>query len=767
MPWSSCRFDLRALLIAISAALSMGWFSSASAQESVARIPVTIVSGRLVVAVQLAAQKRIAANLFIDFESTVGLVLHNRAAQGIVAENDDGTGNPITIHLPDLDIPVERRELGEEKFYEDFTKWYSKELGENAIVGTIGARILSNYHVTFDLAAGMIELSAPHAALAPERRQDSGGEVVSATILDDIVWLPVSYGAGRRGVIGLGTTWYDTRIDRDLAEELGKPAGDIGPARLGNVDLDSIVALRPERVNHVHPDGVFGMLGLNVLEHFRVEVDRTNRSVRFTPTAPATFPTADREFFKARVRDEAAAIAKWLEQFPNARLRLEAAKLLVDLRLAEGASEPEIRSALVAVQDAGPSDLRATSALELLRQMQQAGRNDYAKIAGELGISAGRSDRYPEVVHRLHGKLGSILLEEGDRRAAWKHLLSAAFGLPEDGPINLDLARCYEAEGRFTRAYSRYLQALLSAESGADAIDGLERTQPKLPDLEAFSVESVERMIEGKVEGFGVATRYLPEDGKQPNRAVLVEYFSNADFEFEIGVVLGRDGLRDHFGKERAILVRYDVPKSSLEALVNPLAIAAWKRVGGQDLAHRADGIVELPIAARARFKNDVFEACRRAIVDRLAIPSQHRIEVEASVDRERIRGRATFHGPECAAYAEILAIERGVLHPGKSKIVVHRNVARAALTPRSEGVPYEPVDDAMSVEFDRSIAEIVAENGAFLDAEAKAGRGDVSRISVRIDPKQISIVAVLRDAETHEVLQAIQFDPELPESMR
>ena len=86
-------------------------------------------------------------------------------------------------------------------------------------------------------------------------------------------------------------------------------------------------------------------------------------------------------------------------------------------------------------------------------------------IAGELGIANGREDRYPDAVHKLHAHMGSIQLQQGARRDAWKHLLSAAFGLPEDGPLNLDLARCYEEDGRFSRAYSRYLQALLSPES--------------------------------------------------------------------------------------------------------------------------------------------------------------------------------------------------------------------------------------------------------------------------------------------------------------
>ena len=70
------------------------------------------------------------------------------------------------------------------------------------------------------------------------------------------------------------------------------------------------------------------------------------------------------------------------------------------------------------------------------------------------------ADRYPDAVHQLHAQLGTILLDAGESREAWKHLLSAAFGLPEDGMVNLQLGRFYEQEGRYRRAFSRYVQGI-------------------------------------------------------------------------------------------------------------------------------------------------------------------------------------------------------------------------------------------------------------------------------------------------------------------
>ncbi len=749
---------------------------------AVARVPVHIVNGRLVVACQLSAGKRIAVNLFLDYDAKCGLILHNRAAQGIEAEAADGTPHKITIHLPDLNIEVAQRELGAEEFYERFTKWYSKELGENAIVGTLGSAVLSRYHLTFDLNAGFVEFERIHPATGKPPEPVAGSTTLPLTEFNDLVWCPVGLTGGQGGIgraIAIATSTYDTLIDTPLADELAHPAGDVGPVRLGDIDLSKYVAFRPEAVHQKHPDGVFGSMGLNFLEHFRVEVDRVNRFVRFTESKPASFPTADLEFFQARASDDEHALAAWVEKYKTERLAPEAAQLLLDRRLDSNAPTESIRTALEALAATRPADLKATGALESMQQMSQAGKFEWALAAAELGLAHGREDRYPDAVHKLHARMGSILLDRGERREAWKHLLSAAFGLPDDGPLNLDLGRCYEQEGRFSRAYSRYLLALLSPDSGPAAIEGLERVQSKLDDGESFSVDSIERMIEGKIEGFGAATKFQPEDGKPPTRAVLVEYYTNANFEGEAGVVLARDGLRDHFGDSNAVLITYDVEKPALDPLMNPFSTFMFETYAGKDLAHVADGTRGLPVGARTRFKQQVFDSCRGTIEGRLGEPGNFVFAMQAHADAKGIRGQVTLKpiatspiDPSEAhdLVVQVLLVERGVLYPGKSKVVVHRNVARAALTSSMEGVAYDPAtakEGTTTIEFDRDFASIVAANNAYLDDLAKKGKGQTSRLAVRIDPRQVRVVAILRRVTDGEVFAAAQLDPDLDEALR
>lgn len=710
-----------------------------------ARIPVTIVNGRLVVAAEISSVKRIAANLFVDYDAPFALMLHNKAAAGIECEAADGTPRKITVHLPDVNLEVPERAHGDEKYYEHFTKWWSKELGENPVVGTIGSRLLSKYHVVFDLADGFVELSPPRARDPGTRPPQS----LPISIHNDLVWLPVAF-SDRSGALLFSTSRYDTRLDLDLANELSAEDGVVGPVRLGEIDLSTLVAFRPERLDQVHPDGVFGATGLGLLRHFRVSIDRENRLAQFDPTVPAAFPTADLELWQAYATGDPAQLEAWLTRHPKERLAPDAADLLLDARLDEGATGESMLRALEFTQASRPVDLKATGALELMWKLLACGRPNDSIAAGELGLKFGREDRYPDSVHKIHARIGSVQLEQGARREAWRHLLSAAFGLPEDGPLNLDLGRCYELDERWNRAYSRYLQALLSAESGPAAALALERVQPHLEDAEAYSVPNLEKLIEGRVEGFGAATKF-DASNLTSTRCCVIEYFTNAHFEFAIGPTLARDGLRDHFGDDRLVRIVWHVPVPELDPLVNEVSTRVWNRIAPDHLSHRLDGLIELAPGAPSRFKQAVYDGCRSAVANRLAEPTAIAIAIEANADRETLSGHVTVSGPpEPGDWVQLLLVESGVLFPGKSSVVIHRNVVRASLTSSIEGEDYVPATGtdgsfAQRYEFTRRFADVVAENTAFLDAEAAAGRGIVPRMAVRIDPRQARVVVIVR----------------------
>lgn len=733
-----------------------------------ARMPVRVIAGKLVLRCEVSTRfRRIPVNLFLAYDQSCGLELHNRAADGIKVDEDGGV--PITIHLPGFDIVVERREHGDEEVLDEFTKLYSKELGETACAGRIGSGILSRYHVTFDLASGFVFLEPPHEKQSEPPEEIEGTVLNSITLTNEQVWIPVRLADKRVLSMNLSTSRYDTLVDESLAEAMQHPAGDIGPVHMKTIDFAGYVAFRPAELVQVHPDGVLGTIGLNLLEHFRVEVDRVNRFVRFRETKAASYPKEDLVFFRAMVNEDPKGLRAFLEKHSKARLAREAAELLLELLLDSGEGAEKFGDALEWMDRTRIEDLRSTEALATMKMLLEARRPKVAILAGEIGVKSGRKDRYPESVHKLHAKLGELLLEQSQGQKAWEHLLSAAFGLPQDGMVNLGLGRFYEQEKRYKRAMSRYVQAVIQPESGALAVEGLERVQKALGG-EPLSVDLVDKLIAGKVYNFGAATTFEPDEDTRTNRVVLAELFTNPHLgrrlregwrSFNVGGVMGQEGLLSHFPRTRLAVLTYHVDRPEPSALINALSMRTAEMYGSLEPTYtKIDGIATGPGAGRWRRAERIYNRNRELVLAALELGSDYEIKASAEVDGNIVKGEVNIEGPEDPdLLLQVVLAERGVLYPGKGKVVVHRMVARASLSGSLEGTPFRAKDGKMSFPFERSLLEIQEKNESFLDEYEKQTQSSTSRLSTRIDPRQVSIVAFLRNPSTMEVLQAVQVD--------
>ena len=606
-----------------------------------------------------------------------------------------------------------------------------------------------------------------------------GSTLVPITLINNRVWLPVRRPDGTPGAMMLGTESYDTIVESGWADNLGKSSGDVGPVKLGSIDLHSFVAMRPDPLNEVHPDGVVGKVGLNLLEHLEIQVDRKARTAKVQVTEPANFPEGDREFFRARALDDSALVTEFLKKHPDSRLALEASQLLLDLLIDGGADATAIGQAVQWQADATKKDLRTTRMLDLMKEMSDAGETEVVLAAGKLGVDGGRDDRYPNAVHGVHGLLGRTYLsrfeEDGSHsEETWRHLLSAAFGLPEDGPINLDLGRFYEKQGRYPRAFSRFIQAVIQPESGPEALDALQRVQPKLGSGETFSVDTIERMIAGKVRNFGAATRFEASDKEPANRISLVEFFTNCHQGNErrgaIGGGMAHEGLVQHFSPNEVVFLSYHLPSPQVDPLCNSLAQARAAQLGLESPgAFVVDGIVGQPGAGRWRDAEALYQRVRGAVMSRLLEYSDFEIELESKLEQMDgewvLTGKADVFGYEDEdLVVQVLLVEKGVLAPGKSTVVVHRHVVRDSLTGSDRGLPFVMDGDGMHFEFSRSLSEASQQTQNHLDKLEEDGVGTTVRISKQIDPRQVRVVAYVFDGETREVLWASESTPTLPE---
>lgn len=780
-------------------------------------IPVQVVAGKLIVACDLAtAANRIPVNLFIEYEGRHGLQLHNRAARGLRAESPNGTPRPITMLFPEFQVVVPARELGPEDVFEEFTKYHSAEIGENALVGSIGTEFFKDWTVTFDLASGEVRLESPAtsaeiAASASERVtstlvEPDGTVVAPLTMLDDIAWLPVRWNSGEPAGLMLGTAQYDTRVDAGAARSVGRPAGDVGSVRLGEIDFAEYVAFRPERIVQVHPDRPLGITGLGLLESMHVRVDHARREIRMRPVRAANFPEADLDFFLARAEENPDALLRFLETYGGARHAAEAARLLLDYAIADAAPTEEIEVAVQWIFDTMEGELRTTRMLDLMQEMSDAGEVTTVVAAGRLGIEAGRDDRYPNAVHEVHGLLGRTLLDRGEGDEAWRHLLSAAFGLPEDGRVNYDLGRFYEGQKRYRRAFSRYVQAVLSPESGALAIDAMQRVQPLLEaeagdTREPYSVAMVERMIAGKVRSFGASSPFVRSEDTPVLRTVLVEFFTNGNFGTEerggaIGGALGFEGLIGHFAPDalsegdadaaeddgaslesknsganaedvNIVFLEHHLPRPRPDSLCTELGATRAALLGVADPNTIViDGVIPSAGAGKWRDAEEIYNRGRNATISRLAVLGDHEVDVlEATYEDGVLSGSVEVFGPaEEDLVLEIVLAEGRVLYPGTSGVVVHRRVARGSLLGASGPLPFTPEivgdEDEVTFQFQRSVAEIEEEISLYLNRLEAEGAGSAPRISMKIDSREMRVIALLYSETTGAILSADELIP-------
>jgi len=748
-------------------------------------VPVKIVGGRLVAHVELSTiHNRVPANLFIEFDNPCGLRLHNRVAAALQAENEAGETTPISIHFPEFAHTVESREMGPEREYEEFTRLYSREIDEDALVGAIGAKILSRYRVTFDLHEGVLELEVPSERQEKTDEEDEAAVredelEVAITTTDDIVWLPVQLTDGKVHAMAVSTTYYDSLVDNEWCDRLGFPAGDVGTLNLGDLDISQFVAFRPAEVIYVHPDRAIGVLGLNLLKHLRLTIDRKGKTAVCRVTALPEYPEADRGFFKAMVEEDADQLEAWLEKYPQERLSQEAAQMLVGYRIDEDAEPEQFERAVHWLRGTWREDLVSTRALDLMRDLRAAGYPMRAVFAGELGIEGGRKDRYPNTVHQLHASMGEILLDHDEDRRAWRHLLSAAFGLPGDGLINLKLGQFYEKQERYHRALSRYVQAVVTVDAGEKALEGLERVQRKMGDAQPISVDTIGPLIAGKTYNYAAATRYRPRPGEETNRVSLVEFFTNTHFkqpgkeEGAIGGALGNEGVMTYFPREKVAMLAYHLPHPQLEldSLVNGLAQATADFYRVAPVVQLVNGTRRFPGVGHVSEAEQVFRAGRDVILASLRETTDFELELSSFIEGDEIAGtlnvtnRSSWDANRESATVQIVLAERGVLYPGKSKIVIQRMVARAALTDSLQGMPFEPQDGRMAIPFSRSLAAVAKANVDYLKRIEAAGAGTIQTFAAKMDPRQLTVVAYVRDGSSKKILQAIQVNPRQPQA--
>ena len=111
-------------------------------------------------------------------------------------------------------------------FLNEFTARHSSALENVDVSAIVGWPVLQPFAFGLDFEAGQLTLNPAADASAQEASQNFATVIEGVRIVDNQVHVPVSYDSGTSASMTFGTAGYHTYLNQEIAERLGKPAGE-------------------------------------------------------------------------------------------------------------------------------------------------------------------------------------------------------------------------------------------------------------------------------------------------------------------------------------------------------------------------------------------------------------------------------------------------------------------------------------------------------------------------------------------------------------
>ena len=491
------------LVIALSTTTAI-----ADAQSPGGRIEAKSLGDRVVIRVMLQTQAfQKETHLVVDYAASEAFAVHQAVIQSLAFGDGEQT---LKIIADGFRLEVPRDDITQEAgpFLTEFTARHSNELENVDVSAVVGWPVLQSFALGLDLPAGELTLRPSAEADVQQAEQTAAVAIRGVRVLDDQVHVPVSYDDGRPASMTFGTGGYHTFVNPQIAQRLGKPAGDLDDVFFGapgELPLSGMVALFPQPFETPPADLQDDWLlrsGLGLWSAYRLEINPEAGYLALTPQKDSNYSEADAAFYAAATAEDVAGLRAYTERWPDDRNVEEAAGRMFEIGIAAGSSD-EIQMDAVAIGLSVTPERRKTHYVSgfvfpLFYSERKDERSSLIIALGEEAlVYIGRSDR-PSLRQNMQLMLGDRYLHAGNAHDAWKTFLSAAFyGDPRlDGVVRHELGRAYEALGRHRRAYSSYQRAAAELTPAPPPIKesaraGLERLRPLLdPDDPLLREES-------------------------------------------------------------------------------------------------------------------------------------------------------------------------------------------------------------------------------------------------------------------------------------
>lgn len=448
-------------------------------------------------------------HLVIDYAAQEALALAAPVLQSLAFGDNEQTLKVIADGFR-LEVHRDTISMAGGPFLNEFTARHSSALENVDVSAIVGWPVLQPFAFGLDFEAGQLTLNPAADASAQEPSQNFATVIEGVRIVDNQVHVPVSYDSGTSASMTFGTVGYHTYLNQEIAERLGKPAGNVRDIAFGAppaLGLSGMVALFPQPFEAL-PEGLdtdwLLRSGLGLWSAYRLEINPVAGYLALTAQQDSNYSEADAAFYAAAAAEDIPALFAYTDRWPKDRNVEEAAGRIFDIGLRAGLPDADQMKAVEIGLSVTPESRRthyaSGFAFPLFNSDLKDERSELVIALCEEALAyIGRSDR-PSLRQNIQLMLGDRYLHADRAHDAWKTFLSAAFyGDPRlDGVVRHELGRAYEALGRHRRAYSSYQRAASDLAPPQtpptikqSAREGLERIRPLLePDDPLIAQES-------------------------------------------------------------------------------------------------------------------------------------------------------------------------------------------------------------------------------------------------------------------------------------
>jgi tetratricopeptide (TPR) repeat protein len=361
----------------------------------------------------------------------------------------------------------------------------------------------------------------------------------------------------------------------------------------------------------------------------------------------------------------------------------------------------------------------------------------------------------------IQANLGRIYLKWGKAAEAQKILAEAYEANPSLSGVANDLATLAEKSGNDNLALEYLMTASLSGRMTPAARQSLESLYRKKHDGTLTGMdEQLDRIYAEKFPNPLKAESYKATAART-TRVVLGEIFTGSGCPPCVAADLTFDVALERYSRQELAVLMYHLHIPVPDPMTNPSTQARANFYGVKSVPRFFIDGSEDGGGGTREMTRSIYDRINPKIEKRLENPAGARINLDAALTDSTVKVKATVDdvkGASSNLRLQIALVEERLRFNGENGVRFHPMVVRSLAGPNTGGFALDS-GKPTAVEHTFNLAEITTELKTYLETYEATGRDEKFNFSEKkhtIDPGLLSVVALVQDEKTKEILQSV-----------